>query len=56
MKIEQEPKFQPITITLESKRDVEMFRQVTRAYQAKGPDDYAFCKQLSDWFNNQAQL
>lgn len=58
MNITQEPKFQPITITIETKEEAEIFlgmvlvahTEVTNGAQ----EDMAF--NISNWFSNDAQM
>jgi hypothetical protein len=56
MKIEQEPKFQPITLTIESKREAEMILQAVTEYPAKGPVEIAFYREIAGWFRVRAQM
>jgi len=56
MKIEQEPHFQPIILTIETKREAEMIWQAISEYAPKGPVEIAFYRQLSDWFSTKAQF
>lgn len=59
MKITQEPKFQPITLTLETKEEAEALYQVVRRDGIKCPISQAqgeFLRRLSDWFSERAQL
>lgn len=58
MKIEQNPEFQPITITLETKEEAEEFLEVM-SYHAKyspSSDRGALSSKISDWFTTEAHL
>lgn len=57
MKIEQEQNFTPITITLESKEDAELFWELIRhcsSYRQGKLRDFA--TQISNWFSLTARL
>ena len=60
MKIEQKPKFQPITITLETQEEAETFWAFISIGESKPTEIWgrldAMSKQLGNWFSNQAQL
>jgi hypothetical protein len=56
MKIEQEQKFQPITITLESKREAEVLWLCIREYTPKDSYEKEFFNVLASWFPREAQL
>ena len=56
MKIEQNPKFQPITITIESKEEAEAIWQAIRNMSSGDSDRDAILRKVSDWFINMSQL
>lgn len=58
MKIEQTPEFQPITITLETAKDVEAFWSLVRVggTTTSGKRAKELSTEISDWFSNHAQL
>ena len=64
MKIEQESKFQPITITLETKDEaIALWDAIqTKGFNSDDPKNiprmaaFQFLTELSDWFSNEAQL
>ena len=57
MLIEQQPEFQPITITLETKEEAERFWELLRYCHTKrqGPLK-EMANKLSDWFSTEAHL
>jgi hypothetical protein len=58
MKIQQEPKFQPITLVLETKEEAEWLWDLVNN-RAAGPsenDQEKFYNALSNWFSRHAQL
>jgi hypothetical protein len=56
VKIEQTPKFQPITITLETNDEVTALWDAVRGEDSATMDHANIRDALSDWFANQAQL
>ena len=56
MKMQQQPEFHPITLTIETGREAEIIWAMVREYQAKGPVEIALAKKIVDWFSNAAQL
>ena len=60
MKIEQEPKFQPITITLETREEAEIFWDYALLYEAKPTERCdeveEMAKKFSNWFINNGQI
>lgn len=57
MRIEQQPEFQPITITLETREEAKQFWDLLLHCSTKrqGPLK-ALATRLSDWFSNEAHL
>lgn len=59
MKIEQKPKFQPITITLETEAEAQAIWDAVLAYKPHGHSEQitndTLCA-ISNWFSNKAQL
>ena len=59
MKIEQKPKFQPITITLETEAEAQALRDAVLAYRSKNRNDLVngeTVRAISNWFHNNIQL
>lgn len=57
MRIEQKPEFQPITITLETKEDADLFWGLITYGSAKRQGAIKeFGDKISDWFSNEAHL
>ena len=56
MKIEQKPKFQPITITLETSEEVEMFWEVVNGGAKISKKAKKFGIEISNWISSNAQL
>lgn len=57
MKIQQKPKFQSITLILETKEEVEwLWELIDKDVKCKNPPQDDFYTALSNWFSNQAQL
>lgn len=64
MKIEQKPKFQPITITLETSYDADAFadimgyylRNLSNKQEGTHGAAYSLAVEFIDWFSDQAQL
>ena len=57
MKIQQEPKFQPITLTLETKEEAEwLWEMVDNSGPQPSRQQQEFYTALSNWFSDQAQL
>lgn len=58
MKITQKPKFQPITITLETADEAEAFWNALRSVETVVIDEAAhrIVIDLSNWFSNISQL
>ena len=56
MKITQEPKFQPITLVLETEHEAKLLWDAIRDYAAPTAIEQKMLNNLSDWFTHQAQL
>ena len=57
MKIEQKPKFQPITIMLETREEAEIFWDLISMERViKSGKILSMGIELSNWFSNNAQL
>ena len=57
MKIEQKPKFQPITITLETRDEALLFWDFTNLSENKPTKRLEkLARQLSNWFSNNADI
>lgn len=56
MKITQEPKFQPITITLETVKEARAFWSILDDVKPLDTSVNTLRLQLADWFSHQAQL
>ena len=56
MKIEQKPKFQPITITLETSEEADMFWEVIVGGVVISKKAKKFGIEISNWLSNNAQL
>ena len=57
MKIEQKPKFQPITITLETREEAEIFWDLISMERViKSGEILSMGIELSNWFSNNAQI
>lgn len=56
MKIEQNPKFQPITITIETKEEAEAIWQAVRSMSSGVKERDEIFRKVSDWFSNISQL
>jgi hypothetical protein len=57
MKIVQEPKFQPITITLENNEEADLFWQLVIHCSSKRQGKLKeFADAISNWFSNNSQL
>ena len=57
MKIEQKPKFQPITITLETREGAEIFWDlISVGRRSKSGKILSMGIELSNWFSNNAQI
>ena len=56
MKIEQKPKFQPITITLETSEEAKLLWEVIVGDQEIGKKAKKFGIEISNWLSNNAQL
>lgn len=57
MKIEQADGFQPITLTLETRREAEILWAAIREYKGAGSQsEHNFCINISNWFSEHAQL
>ncbi len=58
MKIEQNPEFQPITITLETAEEAEALWRAVRDAETVtiDKDRFDILRELSDWFTTEAQL
>lgn len=60
MKIEQQPKFQPITITLETAKDAEVFWDMVNKVGSRADclnlEAKEMATQISNWMSFNAQL
>lgn len=56
MKLEQEPKFQPITLVLGTKKEAETLWEIVRCHQSDDLYEINFCQEIAHWFSNEAQL
>jgi hypothetical protein len=56
MKVDQEAKFSPITIVLETADEAEILWRAIREVIPDTPIDRKFINELSDWFSLKAHL